>query len=292
MAIRCSQFIFKDKAGLYSEKAGMENAVLAAAASSSSAAVAPPVSVPRPVLTQEDLKRIAAYKAVDFVESGMVVGLGTGSTACHAVARIAELLRLGKLKNVVGIPTSKKTEEQALALGLPLSDLVAYPSVDVAIDGADEVDPWFNLIKGRGGSLYREKMVESRCGRFVVIVDESKLVKKLGEGGHAMPVEVVPFGWNVTLEKLQSLFKSSGCVAQLRTGSDGKPFLTDNLNYIVNLFFKNGIEDIHSASDAIKRVVGVVEHGMFIDMTTTLIVAGTDGVTLKNKSDLCLHKDA
>ncbi|XP_068639865.1 probable ribose-5-phosphate isomerase 2 [Aristolochia californica] len=281
MAIPCTQFIFSDKASLYSEKPGMEKAVLATSS-----------SVPRPVLTQEDLKRIAAYKAVDFVESGMVVGLGTGSTACHAVARIAELLRLGKLQNVVGIPTSKKTEEQALSLGLPLSDLVTHPTVDIAIDGADEVDPCFNLIKGRGGSLYREKMVESRCGRFIVIVDKSKLVKKLGEGGHAIPVEVVPFGWNVTLKKLQFLFKSSGCVAQLRTCSDGKPFLTDNLNYIVNLYFENGIDDLNSASDAVKRIVGVVEHGMFLDMTSTLIVAGTDGVILKNKSDLCLHADA
>ncbi|KAH9615716.1 hypothetical protein KSS87_005924, partial [Heliosperma pusillum] len=108
------------------------------------------------ILTQDELKKIAAYKAVEFVESGMVIGLGTGSTAKHAVARIGELLRLGKLKNIIGIPTSKMTHELAVSCGIPLSDLSTYPVVDLAIDGADEVDPYMNLVKGRGGSLLRE----------------------------------------------------------------------------------------------------------------------------------------
>ncbi|RYQ81002.1 hypothetical protein Ahy_Scaffold1g107029 isoform D [Arachis hypogaea] len=149
----------------------------------------PSSSLSQLILTQDDLKKIAAYKAVEYIESGMVLGLGTGSTAKHAVDRIGKLLRQGKLKDIVGIPTSKKTHEQALSLGIPLSDLDSHPVVDLAIDGADEVDPYLNLVKGRGGSLLREKMVEGACKKFVVIVDESKLVNYIGGSGLAMPVE-------------------------------------------------------------------------------------------------------
>ncbi|KAF9625596.1 hypothetical protein IFM89_024369 [Coptis chinensis] len=198
--------------------------------------------------TQDELKKIAAYKAVEFVESGMVIGLGTGSTATHAVDRIAELLHQGKLKNIVGIPTSKKTQEQALSLGIPLSDLDKHPILDLAIDGADEVDPYLNLIKGRGGSLLREKMVESTCKKFVVIVDETKLVKNLGGSGDAVPIEVVPFCWKFTETRLRNLF-----------------------------------EEKFEVGDEILRLPGVVEHGMFLNMATTVIVAGELGVTMKHK---------
>ncbi|XP_044492616.1 probable ribose-5-phosphate isomerase 2 [Mangifera indica] len=240
---------------------------------------------PTPViLTQDELKKIAAYKAVEFVESGMVIGLGTGSTAKHAVDRIAELLHQGKLKNIVGIPTSEKTHEQAVSLGIPLSDLDSYPVLDLAIDGADEVDPFLNLVKGRGGSLLREKMVESVCKKFVVIVDESKLVSHLGGSGLAMPVEVVPFCWKFTAKRLQKLFEDYGCAAKLRTCLEkNQPFVTDNGNYIVDLYFKKDIGDLKVASDAILRLAGVVEHGMFLDMATTVIVAGELGVTIKHK---------
>ncbi|GLT69859.1 hypothetical protein SLA2020_419760 [Shorea laevis] len=240
-----------------SEKSPMETGILVPSSSS-------PSSVSPVILTQDELKKIAAYKAVEYVESGMVLGLGTGSTAKHAVDRIGELLRQGKLHNIVGIPTSKKTHEQALSLGIPLSDLDTHPVVDLAIDGADEVDPFLNLVKGRGGSLLREKMVESSCRKFVVIVDESKLVKHLGEA--AGPVE------------------DSGCVAKLRTcGENGEPSVTDNRNYVVDLYFKKDIGDLKAASDEILRLAGVVEHGMFIDMATTVIVAGELGITVKNK---------
>lgn len=236
------------------------------------------------ILTQDELKKIAAYKAVEFVESGMVLGLGTGSTACHAVDRIGELLRQGKLTNIVGIPTSKMTHEQALSLNIPLSDLDTHPVIDLAIDGADEVDPFMNLVKGRGGSLLREKMVEGACKKFVVIVDETKLVNYLGASGLAMPVEIVPFCWKFTAERLRLLFEDSGCVAKLRTFShNGQPFVTDNGNYIIDLYFKKDIGDLKVASDAILRLAGVVEHGMFLDMATTVIVAGELGVTVKNK---------
>ncbi|KAK9226673.1 hypothetical protein WN943_011721 [Citrus x changshan-huyou] len=242
-----------------------------------------PLSSPPPViLTQDELKKIAAYKAVEFVESGMVLGLGTGSTAKHAVDRIGELLRQGKLTNIVGIPTSKKTHEQAVSLGIPLSDLDSYPVVDLAIDGADEVDPFMNLVKGRGGSLLREKMVEGACKKFVVIVDESKLVPHLGGSGLAMPVEVVPYCWKFTAKRLQDLFEDCGCVAKLRTTGE-QPFVTDNGNYVIDLYLKKDIDDLKVASDNILRLAGVVEHGMFLDMATTVIVASELGVTIRNK---------
>ncbi|KAE8724552.1 putative ribose-5-phosphate isomerase 2 [Hibiscus syriacus] len=251
-------------------------------ASMEALSLSPPMS-PTVILTQDELKKIAAYKAVEFVESGMVLGLGTGSTAKHAVDRIGDLLRQGKLTNIVGIPTSKKTQEQALSLDIPLSDLDSHPAIDLAIDGADEVDPHLNLVKGRGGSLLREKMVEGACKKFVCIVDESKLVKHLGGSGLALPVEVVPFCWKFTANKLQNLFERSGCVAKLRNDCEGKPFVTDNGNYIVDLYLKKELGDLQIASDAILRIAGVVEHGMFLDMATTVIVAGELGITIKNK---------
>uniref|UniRef100_A0A7N1A8G1 ribose-5-phosphate isomerase n=1 Tax=Kalanchoe fedtschenkoi TaxID=63787 RepID=A0A7N1A8G1_KALFE len=237
-------------------------------------------------LTQDELKKIAAYKAVEYVESGMVLGLGTGSTARHAVDRIGELLRQGKLKNIVGVPTSKATHEQALKLGIPLSDLDSHPRLDLAIDGADEVDPALNLVKGRGGSLLREKMVEGVCKKFIVIVDESKMVAHLGGSGLALPVEVVPFCWKFTAERLQGMFEHAGCVAKLRTDnaeSSELPYVTDNGNYIVDLYLERELGDLNVASDKMLRLAGVVEHGMFLEMATTLIVAGELGVCVKNK---------
>lgn len=255
--------------------------------SSSSQSLSPSLAARPPlILTQDELKKIAAYKAVESVESGMVLGLGTGSTARHAVDRIGELLRQGRLQNIVGIPTSKQTHEQAVRLGIPLSDLDSHPVVDVAIDGADEVDPFLNLVKGRGGSLLREKMIEGACKKFIVIVDESKLVPFLGGSGLAVPVEIVPFCWNYTAERLRLLFGDSGCVAKLRTcvcgGESGKPFVTDNGNYIVDLYFKKDIGDLRAASDVILRNAGVVEHGMFLGMATSVIIAGELGITVKN----------
>lgn len=240
---------------------------------------------PALALSQDDLKKIAAYKAVEQVKSGMVVGLGTGSTAKHAVDRIAQLLQQGKLKNIVGVPTSTKTHEQAVSLGIPLSDLDSHPVVDLAIDGADEVDPKLNLVKGRGGSLLREKMVEAVAKKFIVIVDESKLVKYVGGSRLAMPVEVVQFCWSHSLKRLEELFANAGCVGQLRKVADGggKAYVTDNRNYIIDLYFEKEIGDLDKASDAILRLPGIVDHGMFIGIATSVIVAGVDGVTIKTK---------
>lgn len=234
------------------------------------------------VLTQDQLKKLAAEKAVEYVESGMVLGLGTGSTAAFAVARIGELMKAGELKDIVGVPTSKRTAEQAASLGIPLSVLDDHPNIDLAIDGADEVDPELNLVKGRGGALLREKMVEAASAKFVVIVDESKLVSGLGGSGLAMPVEVVPFCWKYNASRLQSLFQAEGCEAKLRMDGD-KPYVTDNANYIVDLYFKTPMKDSRAAAKAMLAFEGVVEHGLFLDMATAVIIAGAEGVRVNTK---------
>ncbi|KAG0577278.1 hypothetical protein KC19_5G144400 [Ceratodon purpureus] len=233
-------------------------------------------------LTQDELKKIAAEKAVEYVKSGMVLGLGTGSTAAFAVAKIGELLKEGKLTDIVGVPTSKRTAEQAAALGIPLSVLDDHPKIDLAIDGADEVDPDLNLVKGRGGALLREKMVEAASAKFVVIVDETKLVKGLGGSGLAMPVEVVQFCWKYNAERLKNLPEVAGCEVKLRMEGD-KPYVTDNSNYIIDLYFKDPIKDANAAAHAISALEGVVDHGLFLNMASAVIIAGSDGVTVQTK---------
>lgn len=241
------------------------------------------LSTPTPTLTQDDLKKLAAEKAVDSVKSGMVLGLGTGSTASFAVARIGQLLSSGQISNIVGIPTSKRTAEQAASLGIPLSGLDDHPRIDLAIDGADEVDPNLDLVKGRGGALLREKMVEASSDKFIVVVDETKLVDGLGGSGLAMPVEVVQFCWKYNLKRLQELFKELDCEAKLRLEADGKPYVTDNSNYIVDLYFKTPIKDGEAAGREISALEGVVEHGLFLGMASEVIIAGKTGVSVQTK---------
>lgn len=232
------------------------------------------------VASVEELKRQTGYKAVDdYVTSGMVVGLGTGSTAYFAVERLGQKLASGQLSDIVAIPTSIRTEEQAKSLNIPLVTLDSHPVLDVAIDGADEVDPALNLVKGRGGALLREKMVEVQAKKFVVIVDESKLVKGLGISG-AMPVEVTPFCWEFNMNRLLQLDSVKGCTAKLRMEGD-KPYMTDNDNYIVDLYFDSPIKDPIQAAKDFESLVGVVEHGLFLGMSTAVIIAGDKGVYVK-----------
>ncbi|WOL13955.1 putative ribose-5-phosphate isomerase 1 [Canna indica] len=153
---------------------------------------------PTAFLSQDELKCVAAHRAVELVESGMVLGMGTGSTAAHALDRIGELLRC----DVLSILTSEWATGRVAAAGIPLVDLNTHPIVDLSIDIADEVDPALYLVKGRGGSLLREKMVEGASHRFVVIVDEYKIVSRLGASGLTVPVEVIPFGWVLSLRRL------------------------------------------------------------------------------------------
>jgi len=239
-------------------------------------------------LSQDELKKMVGYKSVDdYVKSGMVVGLGTGSTAYFAVERLGQLLKDGTLKDIVAIPTSIRTKEQAESLGIPLVTLDTHSKLDVAIDGADEVDPDLNLVKGGGGALLREKMVEVCADKFIVIVDESKLCDGLGPG-FPLPVEITPFCHEHTIRTIAALPSCAGCEAVLRMGSsssnvnDGDEIaVTDNGNYIVDLHFKEAIKDAPKMASELKNTVGVVDHGLFCGMTTAVIIAGKDGISVK-----------
>lgn len=220
----------------------------------------------------------------DHVASGMVVGLGTGSTAYYAVERVGQKLKNGELENVICIPTSVRTKEQAEGLGIPLVTLNENSVLDVAIDGADDVDVNLCLIKGGGGALLREKMVEASAKKFICIVDESKLHKGLGPA-FALPVEITPFCHEHTIRVVASLPSLRGCRPVLRMGSsannkiDGDNIaVTDNGNYIVDLYFSEPIADVSAAARELKSTVGVVEHGIFAGMASAVIVAGKEGV--------------
>merc|ERR1711972_1073879 len=199
------------------------------------------------------------YQAVDdYVKSGTVIGLGTGSTAAFAVERVGDKLASGELTDIMAVPTSVRTAEQAKALGIPLTTLDTHSDIDVAIDGADDVDPDLNLVKGGGGALFREKIVEIVAKKFIVIVDESKLSNGIGPG-FPIPVEIVPFCHEHTMRVIASLPALKGCKPVLRLGDcsnnkpDGDdPAVTDNGNYIVDLEFTDPITDPVAAGQQLK----------------------------------------
>lgn len=207
----------------------------------------------------------------------MVLGLGTGSSAKYATMKIGELWQAGELTDIVGIPTSESTVTLAIKYGIPLATLDTYPVVDLAIDGADEIDPDLNLIKGLGGALLREKMIESVTRRFIVVADGSKVVEKLGTRA-PVPVEVVQFCWKSTARWLESL----GCTPVLRDG-EAQPFITDNGNYILDCHFPHGIDHPAELAATLKNRPGVVEHGLFLGMAAEAIVATTDGITVMSR---------
>lgn len=218
------------------------------------------------------LKRQAAELAADLVESGTVVGLGVGSTAIFAVYRLAERLRQGDLRDIVGVPCSIATADAAQQLGIPLTTLDEHPVVDVTIDGADEVDPALNLIKGGGGALLREKIVAQASRREIIVVDGSKLSPALCTR-FALPVEVTPFGAGAQARFLQSL----GAQVTWRRDSHGDLFHTDQGNLILDCAF-GPLDDPAALADRLAGRAGIVEHGLFIGLTTDLIVAGAHGV--------------
>ncbi len=219
-------------------------------------------------LDQAGQKRAAAVRAADEVRAGMIVGLGSGTTAAVLVARLAERVREGL--RFTGVPTSEATARQARSLGIPLATLDEHPELDLDLDGADEVDGRRNLIKGLGGALLREKIVAAAARRLVIIVDESKLVERLGERA-PLPVEVVRFGWRRTAAALRAL----GADPALR-GSADDPFVTDGGNVILDCRFPLGA-DLAALADAIKLTVGVVEHGLFVGLRPTVVVGRADG---------------
>jgi len=215
-------------------------------------------------------KRQAAEHAVTFVESGMVVGLGHGSTAAFAVERIGALLREGALSDILAVPCSLEVASEAEGLGIPQTTLDEHPVVDLTIDGADEVDPNLDLIKGGGGALLREKIVACASRREVIVVDESKLSERLGLQ-FALPVEVIPFARTTEARFLESL----GAKVILRGGRN--PFLTDAGNLILDCRWP-AIEDACELAARLDRRPGIVGHGLFLELATDLVVAGPNGI--------------
>ncbi|HEV3222560.1 MAG TPA: ribose-5-phosphate isomerase RpiA [Puia sp.] len=215
-------------------------------------------------------KQLAAEKAVSFLENGMTIGLGTGSTAYWAIEKIGEKVKKENWK-IRAIATSIRSEEQARGLGIPIFDFSTIKSIDITIDGADEVDAELQLIKGGGGALLREKIVASNSKHLIVVADESKWVKTLG--CFPLPVEVVHFGWQRTFEKLQLL----GCEAKRRMQENG-PYLTDNGNYIVDCAFRE-IKDPPALHEAVNAITGVVDNGLFIRIASKLVLGLNNGET-------------
>jgi ribose 5-phosphate isomerase A len=220
-------------------------------------------------MTVDEQKRVAAGRAAKFVEDGMTVGLGSGTTSLMCVRALGQRVREGL--HFVGVPTSEETARLARSLNIPLVSLEERGRLDVAIDGADEVDPQLNLIKGHGGALLREKIVARAAARVVIVVDNSKRVLRLGQRA-TLPVEVVPFGWTITKLRLEWL--NLGC--ELRGGDT--PYKTANGNYVLDCHPTSAL-DLASplVADAIKLQTGVVEHGLFLGLATTVVVGKENG---------------
>jgi ribose 5-phosphate isomerase A len=217
-----------------------------------------------------ELKRQAGFFAADFVESGMILGLGHGSTAIFALRRIAERLHAGQLRDVLGVPCSRQVERDARELGIPLTSLEEHPEIDLTIDGADEVDSALNVIKGGGGALLHEKIVAQASRREMIVVDQSKLSPVLGTHW-PVPVEIVPFGWCTQLAYLGSLVAE----AVLRCQKDGTPLRTDEGNLIVDCRV-GPISDVGGLARQLSERAGIVEHGLFVGLVTDVVVA-TEG---------------
>jgi ribose 5-phosphate isomerase A len=223
------------------------------------------------------LKRESARRALEFVKPGMKLGLGTGSTAAHFVALLAEKVRAGL--DVVGVPTSEATRAQAEKLGVPLTTLDETPQLDLTVDGADELDAALTLIKGGGGALLREKIVAAASREMIVVADESKAVTMLGR--FALPIEVVDFGLEATRQAVARVAKAAGCQGELklRKKADGHVFVTDQGHVILDAGFGR-IPDAQALALGLAQVPGVVEHGLFIGLAHRAVLAGSEGVRI------------
>lgn len=229
----------------------------------------------------DSLKRTAAARAVEEVKSGMKVGLGTGSTAKHFVELLAAKVAAGM--KIVGVPTSETTRADAERLGVPLTTLDDAPELDLTVDGADEIDADLNAIKGGGGALLREKIVAAASSRLIVIADETKLVRTLGK--FALPVEVVPFGLAAIRRSIEKTVVAAGCPGPvtLRCGKEGLPFVTDGGHFILDAAVER-ISDPPRLASMLAGIPGVVEHGLFVGLVQTAIIAGSEGVRMIEKS--------
>ncbi len=226
---------------------------------------------------QDQAKAVAAARALDFVLPGMRLGLGSGSTAAIFVAQLGEKVAQGL--QIVGVPTSEATKAQAMDLNIPLATLDEIPELDLTIDGADEFDADMVLIKGGGGALLREKIVATASKKMIVIADESKQVDQLGR--FPLPVEVAPFGLGATVRAVQQAIAAAGCAgpAELRRTADGHEFVTDGGHYILDCALQR-IPEPRALAAGLAAVPGVMETGLFIDIASTIVVAGKNGVKI------------
>ena len=226
---------------------------------------------------EQEMKKQAAEKAVQYIEKGMTVGLGTGSTVEFAVKKLGELVKNGL--DIKGIPTSLKTKRLATELKIPLIELDDRTEIDITIDGADEVDSNLNLIKGGGGALTREKIIAYHSKKVIIIVDETKIVKGLGCDSF-LPVEVTKFGWLATKKALEEL----GCTGELRKIMD-EAFITDNQNYIIDCDFGK-ITEPEALEKEINNIPGVLENGLFIGLADEVIVGSKQGIMTLERQDI------
>ena len=224
-------------------------------------------------------KQWAAERGASLVESGTVLGLGSGTTATLVVQAIGRRLREGSLRNVVGVPSSSAITAVARESGVPLTTLDEHPVLDLDLDGADEVDPNLDLIKGLGGALLWEKIVAVASKRVVILVDESKLVDRLGTKA-PLPVEVIPFGWRTHIPFVESL----GAKPELRKNPDGKPFVTDEGNYILHCRF-DGIPDPAGLEARLRSRPGVIGTGLFVGIAHEVIIGRAGGVEVRSRRD-------
>ena len=220
-------------------------------------------------MNTEHLKKIAAEKATEEIQDGMVVGLGTGSTVYYALLKLGAMVRNGL--DIIGIPTSKGTEKIATEQGISLSTLAEHDTIELTIDGADEVDPHLNLIKGGGAALVREKIIANASERLLIVVDESKVSQVIGTT-FALPVEIIQFGWEATQRMVDQISGKS----DLRGGIQ-KPLMTDNGNYILDCKF-NGIPEPEKMELLLNNIPGVVENGIFAKRADKVIVGTTEGI--------------
>jgi ribose 5-phosphate isomerase A len=225
-------------------------------------------------IDQEEFKRLAAERAVEYVKPGMIIGLGGGSTARWAMLKIAALVTKGTLKGIRCVPCSMNVGNEARRLGIPLADFAGHPAIDITIDGADEATASLELIKGGGGALLHEKIVARASRREIIVIDESKLSPALGVHC-AVPVEVIPFGWRLQADFLQSL----GAAVRVRKTDEGEIFRSDEGNMILDCNF-GAIERPEQLAVKLNSRTGIVEHGLFVGVATELVVAGRAGLRI------------
>jgi ribose 5-phosphate isomerase A len=225
-----------------------------------------------------NLKQQVAEHAALQVNDGMKLGLGSGTTMQYVLQALGTRMQDGTLRGLVGVPSSEATAHQARELGIPLGTLQDHPRLDLTIDGADEVDPALDLIKGLGGALLREKMVALASQQVLIVVDESKQVARLGTLA-PLPVEVLPFGWSIHLPLLEQL----GAMPRRRTLPNGQPYITDNGNFVVDCAFESGIDDARALAEAICHQPGIIEHGLFLGIASEVAVATSAGIVIRRR---------